>query len=186
MKRQWHLIKKYNDLYSKRWWLCVHDRKRERKKEGERERERERGVGLLWLTPDCDTHIQSPASQPSYTVAWYRAISQPGDRSPKWLTCLLCWLPTSTYWTVESKTYILFWRWHVFSSGALFLPAWFTHAICMVFPRFFVYLKTWVHILFWNLQLTWPIMGQYVTGLDSNCTLVLSSFLMSFALWQDT
>ena len=116
------------------------------------ERERERVKKLPWLTPHCNTYIQSLAF--SCFFHWRFNTRQV-------FQCVGCRLsglaPKTADWsprlTLGLKILYIFWT----PTHSSFLHP--TYTIHPAFSLSFVYLKTQVHILFWNPQLTWPVKG---------------------------
>ena len=154
--------------------VCVWERERERQRQTERERDRERDrvrKELLWSTLYCDTSpkidiFRALLHRASFMGDWYRASCQPADPHPHHqasiqddVTSLLYWLlfpSANPDWPLGSKTPVIIY----FPDAYTFLPAQF--AIHVAFPLSFSYLKTKLHILFFEIHTNWPVKGQYV------------------------
>ena len=118
----------------------------------ERERERESWTAMI------DTILRQTYSELCFFHGRFDTgpTSKTGGNHPRLVPKTtwhpLSWLLSTTDLRVETNTFFL-----------LAQFTWFIHPIHMAFLLPFVCLKTQVHILFWNPQLTWPVKGQWVT-----------------------
>ena len=141
-------------------------RERERERERERDRERER--------EDCDTSpvidiFRALLLHAFFMGDWYSAsFSTWGPLSlasaQNDAMCLLCWLQLTTGFE-NFHHYIYFWCPHIFS-----------HTIHVAFFLSLVYLKTQLHIVFFEIHTTQPVKGQYVILWTTNICIVLSTY----------
>ena len=138
--------------------------------ERERERERKTQSGTAMI----DTTLKQTYSEPYLFMVFTQkadtgSASQPRD-SHTWLTPKTTWHVYSADCFPWLTTGVKNFRHYIF----LWYPRISSHAIHMAFLLSLVYLKTQLHNLFFEIQLTWPVKGQYVT-LETICKLISSS-----------